>query len=75
MSLVAQQWAQTSEAEKQMWQFRAEQMKGASVPAEEEEIPELPGDGGGGKRRGRKPRGSATTTAAAADDGGPHTSV
>lgn len=71
MSLVAQQWAQTSETEKQMWQFRAEQMKGTSAAAEEEEIPELPSDGGG-KRRGRKPRGSVAATAV---EGGPHASV
>lgn len=71
MSLVAQQWAQTSETEKQMWHFRAEQMKGASAAVlnEEDEIPELPNDGGG-KKRGRKPRASA-----AAVDTGPHVSV
>ena len=58
ISLVAQQWGQTTQAEKQMWQFRAEQMKHAGMrnPATEhavdglpnasalEEIPELPPD-------------------------------
>ena len=57
ISLVAHQWAQTSETEKQMWQFRADQMGIASAAHyEEEEMPELPNDGGG-KKRARKPRG------------------
>lgn len=64
ISLVAQQWANTSEAEKQMWQFRAEQheMKpstaGTNVgPPFDEELPSLSSqaeDDGGGKKRARK---------------------
>jgi hypothetical protein len=46
MALVGQQWAQTSPAEKQMWQFRAEQMKQHttgihSQQEHEDELPEL----------------------------------
>ena len=78
IALVAQQWAETSETEKQMWQFRAEQheMKPSSTPgshvgtAFEEELPSLSApveDDGGGKKRARKQptRGvSAVATAA-----------
>jgi hypothetical protein len=45
MALVGQQWAQTSPAEKQMWQFRAEQMKqhtnNTGIHSHEDELPEL----------------------------------
>lgn len=77
ISLVAQQWAQTSETEKQMWQFRAEQMKNASsantalTHQVEDEIPELPSpdhasnNDGGGKRKARKlPRSTMAATEA-----------
>ncbi|CAB9499623.1 expressed unknown protein [Seminavis robusta] len=60
MALVGQQWAATSTAERQMWQFRAEQMKHQQQG--DEELPELPApvvaqqqpDDGGGKKRARK---------------------
>ena len=78
IALVAQQWAETSEAEKQMWQFRAEQheMKPSAAgnhvgSAFEEELPSLSAaveEDGGGKKRARKQptRGvSAVATAAA----------
>ena len=64
ISMVAQQWAQTSEAEKQMWQFRAEQhemkpnVAGTHAGgAFEEELPSLSApadDDGGDKKRARK---------------------
>ena len=79
MTLVAQQWASTSEAEKQMWQFRAEQHEikpsVAGPPAFEEELPSLSSpvmvqedDSGGGKKRARKqPTRGVSAVAAVAD--------
>ena len=67
MALVGQKWAETSAAERQMWQFRAEQMK-HQQPGEEE-LPELPvpvADDGGGKKRARKPTAVAAAAASSA---------
>jgi len=64
IALVAQQWHQTSETEKQMWQYRADQLKTASSTTAqiEEENNSSTGEvlvedgniNGGGKKRSRK---------------------
>ena len=82
ISLVAQQWAETSEAEKQMWQFRAEQHDVNVKPAAhahgstfEEELPSLSSpvdDDGGGKKRARK---HPTRGVSAVASGAHHVSV
>lgn len=75
MSLVAQQWAQTSEAEKQMWNYRAFQLSqaeqhqhqhGAAVEDELAAGGALAGEseGGNGKRRATRRRGTAQSLAA-----------
>lgn len=77
MTLVGQQWAQTTPAEKQMWQIRADQMKrtntGTSMHPQqhgEEELPELPATTEEtvttGKKRARKQPARGVSAVAAA---------